>query len=333
MNKNLINTSLILLLLICSCTVKERYIKLQGTTQGTTYHIIYSSGKGVNFSKEIDSILTHVMHNFSLWDSSSVISRINRNEYNEDLDWMFINLFNKAKEVYRQSSGAFNPTVGPLVDMWGFGAHSHHHIADTTKLSEIKRHIGMDKVYLNKNRLIKKDSLVALNFNAIAQGYSVDLVSLFFEKQGIKNYLVEIGGEVRVKGVNNKNEKWRIGIDKPVEGSSPGINIEALIELDNLSVSTSGNYRNFFVENGVKYAHHINPHTGYPERNNLLSVSIFTKECANADGYATAMLILGLDEAIKLAEKKKFNIYLIYCDQNGGYKQYISEGLKKMIIK
>ena len=177
-------------------------------------------------------------------------------------------------------------------------------------MKKLLKIVGYTKVKLSGNKIIKEYPGTKLDFNAIAQGYSVDVISEFFDNLGIQNYLVEIGGEIKTKGLNPGGMVWKVGVDKPVDKSTPGQELEAVLKLKDMAVSTSGNYRKFYIENGVKYGHHIDPHTGYPTRNNLLSATVITNQCIRADAYATAFLVLGLEKAKKLADRVKNRCFI-----------------------
>ncbi|MGE5395584.1 MAG: FAD:protein FMN transferase [Candidatus Saccharibacteria bacterium] len=326
---------LIPVFILASCGPKKsEYVKIAGFAQGTTYHITYENSKNKDYSQDIDSILKAFDKSMSIYDSTSIISRINNNDPTVEADDWFINVFNASVEVSKVSNGAFDITVGPVVDAWGFGNTpiAKH---DTAYIDSLLQFVGMDKVRLEGRKVIKKFPGVKIDVNAIAQGYSVDVVSEFFESKGIKNYLVEIGGEVRCKGVNAKNNVWRVGIDKPTEGNlTPGEEIQSIVELKNRSLTTAGNYRKFFVEGGVKYGHTIDPKTGFPAKNTLLSATVVCDDAMTADAYDTAFMVLGLDKSIELLKHLKgIEVYFIYSDSQGEYKIYCSEGMKKMIVE
>jgi thiamine biosynthesis lipoprotein len=221
--------------------------------------------------------------------------------------------------------------VGPLVKAWGFGPDAHKNFTESKRDSLMKL-VGMRKVSLVNGRLKKDNPAICLDFNAIAQGYSVDVICRFFDKQGIKNYLIEIGGEVRAKG-SKGGKLWRVGIDKPVDGNmSPGESLQAVLELKDKAIATSGNYRKFYVENGIKYSHHIDPKTGNISKNSLLSVSIIASECALADGVATGCIVMGKEKAIEfLSNHPEFEAYLVYSDSNGNFKTWMSDKLADYI--
>jgi thiamine biosynthesis lipoprotein len=267
----------------------------------------------------------------STYIPTSIISRINANEKNVVVDKYFIACFNKAKEVWKNTNGAFDPTVYPIVNAWGFGPGKKQKI-EKSKIDSMLKFVGFDLINLKGNTVVKKDPRVALDFNAFAQGYSVDVVSEYLNSLGITSYIVEIGGEVYARGKQPNGENWTIGIEKPIDNKLSENPLKATIKLENLAVATSGNYRRFIVEDGVKYAHHIDPKTGYPAKNNLLSASVFAKECISSDANATGILVLGLEKAKKfLAKHKELQVYLIYSDDKGNYQVFESEGLKSII--
>jgi thiamine biosynthesis lipoprotein len=322
-----------ILLVIFSC--KERkfeYVKVQGYAQGTTYHITYENSAGHDFAFQIDSILKAFDLSLSEYIPNSIISRLNANDTSVEIDELFRTVFLKSQEVNKNSNGAFDITVGPLVEAWGFGpkgkiTNSKSHI------DSLLKYVGMDKVKIVGKKVIKKYPRVSIDVNAIAQGFSVDVVCKFFDSYGIKNYVVEIGGELRAKGKNAHGEKWQIGIDKPVDGSNKtNEQIQAIISLSDKAIATSGDYRKFFVEDGKKYAHHIDPRTGYPAKQNLLSASIIADDCITADGYGTACMVSGLEKSIKLLSKhKELQAFLIYSNDSGKLCEYMTEGARKII--
>jgi FAD:protein FMN transferase len=319
----------ILILIATSCKEKQYYY-IEGFAQGTTFHITYQGRN--DYSKDINQILKDFDRSLSSYIDSSILSRINNNDPDVVPDSLFIAVFNKSKEVYLNTDGMFDITVGPLVKTWGFLKDTtiRH---DSANIKDLLQYVGLNKVKIENHKVIKALPGIIIDVNAIAQGYSVDIVSNFLEKRGSENYLVEIGGEIRSKGINAKEKKWRIGIDKPEDGNqTPGEKLQTIIDISNKSISTSGNYRKFYIENGIKYSHTINPKTGYPAKNNLLSATIVADDCITADAYATACMVGGLEKSKELLRKiKGLEGYLIYSDSTGNYQIYVTEGLKGMI--
>jgi len=338
MKKNIKNVAIIIiinaviLLLAGSGCSRGEYIKLAGFTQGTSYHITYESRDSKNLQNEIDSLLSDFDNTFSTYIPGSIISQINRNETGVNINDHFIKVFNKAYEVYKATDGVFDITVAPLVNAWGFGFTEKADV-DSAMIDSLLQYVGMEKVMIEDRKIIKKYKEMMLDCNAIAQGYAVDVAADFLDKKGIRNYLVEIGGEIRTRGVNAEGNLWRIGIDRPLEKNIiPGTYLQAIVELRNRSLATSGNYRKFYEVNGIKYAHSIDPKTGYPVFKNLLSVTVLAEDCMTADAYATALMVMGLDEAKDfLPRHKELEAYLVFSDDKGNYVTYITPGLKSYL--
>jgi len=326
---------LILILLSCSTTKNtESLVYNYGNTQGTTYSIKYISPKGQNFQEEIDSLLKLVDLSMSTYKKESIISKINRNQ-SMQTDSIFRLVFNEAIRIATQTKGAFDPTIAPVINYWGFGFENIQN-KDQSKLEVLIQSVGYENIKLNDSTIVKSNPKTQLDFNAIAQGFSVDYIANHLNKKGINNYMVEIGGEVKSKGLNTDDEFWRIGIDKP------SVNIEedrfqAIIELNNKSVASSGNYRKFKVDDdsGMKYAHTIDPNSGMPVLSNLLGVTVSTESCMQADAYATAFMVMGVDSSIRFLEEHSYldiDVLMIYSGANGKWLQYQTEGFKNMTI-
>lgn len=322
-----------LLLCVSSCKQEIVFSDFNGFAQGSTYRMIFENPGSFNV-QDIQNEVEKLLHDFdmslSLYEDSSLLCRINRNE-TDVTDELFEEVFNKSKELSGLTDGYFDVTVGPLVKAWGFGPDARKNFSEETRDSLIQL-VGIDKVDIQNGRIIKKDPRVSLDFNAIAQGYSVDIISRFFDRKGIKGYLVEIGGEVRVKG-DKGGAMWKIGIDKPEDNNMiPGNELQAVIKLKDRSLATSGNYRKFYVENGVKYSHTIDPKTGYPARNQLLSATILASDCATADGIATACMAMGKNKTIEfLEDNPEYEAFLVFSDDSGSFRTWSSGKLKKYI--
>lgn len=334
--KSSISVLFLFVLLLNACQPQkpeQKYIKFAGKTQGTTYHITCKTSDSVDVVQQIvDSILHAFDMEFSIYNKQSTITKVNNNDSTAVLDSMFIEMINFSRKINQMSAGSFDITVGPLVNAWGFGPDTKKKPSQKT-IDSLLVITGMSKIKIEGNKLIKSSPKIRIDVNGIAQGYSVDLVADFFEKSGVENYMVEIGGEVRCKGVNEKGKLWRIGIDKPVENNNGAEHqLQAIVELNNESVSTSGSYRRFYIENGVKYSHTINPFNGYPARNTLLSVTIFDKKCAFADAVATACMVKGLDSSKLFLSENKIKAYMIYSDLEGNLKEYYSKSLDKNVF-
>lgn len=317
-----------------SCTEKQgdSLIKITGEAQGTTYSIAYLSSEVIDYKKSIDSLLRIIDTSLSTWVSSSIVSRVNKNDSTVKPDQHFINVFNKAIEVSELTSGDFDITVGPIINAWGFGFSKKEKI-DSLLIDSLLKNIGYKMVRLKNDKLIKDKGSIQLDFNAIAQGYSVDVLGDLLEAKGITDYFIELGGEVIAKGHKQGGEKWKIGIDSPDENNTDERKIKAIIQLENKALATSGNYRKFYIENGRKYSHIIDPHTGYPAKHHLLSASIIAPDCMTADAFATAFMVMGVEKSKEFLSKHQelgLEAYFIY-DEDGKWKTYISEGIKKQL--
>jgi thiamine biosynthesis lipoprotein len=321
-------------LILASCTPQPEYAELNGLTQGTTYHIVVEKTPGLDvmaLRQEIEQLFSEIDNSLSIYNDSSVISAINTNR-SDQTDTLFREVFRASAEISDQTGGLFDITIGPLVRSWGFGPDAMKRF-DESMLDSLLALIGMDKVRLEGDRIIKADPDMYIDVNAIAQGYTVDLVADLIVSRGIPQCLVEVGGEVRTVG-DKHGMSWRVGIDTQSEGNFiPGSDIQVKLRLDDRALATSGNYRKFFVEDGVKYSHTIDPRTGYPARHTLLSATIIASTGAVADAWATACMVAGKDEAIEFIGKFDFlEGYLIYSDEQGEMKSWVSEGIRKMII-
>ncbi|MFA5849416.1 MAG: FAD:protein FMN transferase [Bacteroidales bacterium] len=308
-------TSIFLLTLITSgCSRNAAYRNIEGFTQGTTYHITYSPDIKDSLDSFVNEILLNVDNSLSVYNDSSIISRLNRGD-SVVIDSLFINVFNRSKEIYQISNGAFDISGAPLFDIWGFGFKNKERVTQTM-IDSILPYVGMDKVNIEEGVLVKSDKRLTLNANAIAQGYTADVIAKEFDKLGIMNYLIEIGGEIFCKGVNSKGKEWTIGIDKPVEGNMiQGDDLQVVLSLTDKGLATSGNYRKFYEEGGEKFSHTIDPKTGYPVRHNLLSATVIAEDAMTADALATFFMVVGLDKAkLFLAQYDDVQAYLVYAD-------------------
>ncbi len=312
-------SSLFFLLLVSCNDVADDYLTLDGQAQGTTFHIVYQDESDRDFSMAVDSLFRLMDSSMSLWDKNSLISRLNQNEPDLLLDEHFIAVFNQARGIAQATQGALDITIGPLVKAWKISSREDIPLPDAATIDSLLSFTGFNNVQIENGMLIKSDPRVQLDFNAIAQGYTVDLIGQFLEQKGIINYLVEVGGEVKTKGVNIRHKHWQIGIDKPVESASDQRELQTSVSLANQALATSGSYRKFKEVNGMKFSHVINPKTGYPANQTLLSVSVIADDCATADGYATAFLVMGLEKTMSFANEQKMPVFCIYADENGDF--------------
>jgi FAD:protein FMN transferase len=302
-------------------------VTFSGQTMGTTYSLTYLTESGKNLQSSVDSLLVVFNNSLSTYIPDSEISQFNR------ADSLLFKLpylpqvLNASKKVFQNTNGAFDPTIGPLVNVWGFGPGGPE-LKDSTDISLLLDAVGFDKIQFDEKLVRKTKPGMYLDFSAIAKGQGVDVIADFLNKKGIENYLVEIGGELVAKGVNEKGELWKVGINRPDESANAS-DLYSIIALENRGMATSGNYRNYYVRDSVKISHTINPATGYPVNHSLLSATVLAKDCMTADAYATAMMVMGLDRAIQLdSTLSEIEVFLIYDDGKGGYATFASETLK-----
>jgi len=327
---------LFLLILATGCRQKKaaKNYYFEGDALGTTYHIKAFASKNSKDvqKKDIDSVVTAINNSLSTYQLNSLISRINKGEVLK-LDQHFIDVYQAAKKIYRQTGGLYDPTIGILVNAWGFGPKEKikNIEQDSTIVDSLKRYVGYDFLSIDENRFLKKRyPQVYIDYNSIAKGYAIDRIAKMFENKGFKNYLVEMGGEVVTKGQNtDKNREWLVAIDNP--NRKNGDKFISKIALSNQAIATSGNYRKFYIDKktGKKYVHTINPKTGYPVQRHLLSASIISDNCTMADGYATACMVMGLDAAKKFLKlHPELQAFLVYSDDQGNIKTFKTKGVK-----
>ena len=309
------------------------YISIAGFTQGTSYHITYQSpgSDTLELQQEIDDLLAEFDQSLSTYIDTSNISRINRNE-TDRVDPYFEAVFNESKRINKLTNGAFDITVGPLIDAWGFGPGMKMEMSQEV-IDSLMQFVGMDQVHIENGRIVKALPGIRLDVNAIAQGYAVDVVAEFLQKQKVKNYMVEIGGELTTEGLSPRGDHWRVGVDKPVFGNMmPGQEMQEVVSLSGKSLASSGNYRKYYELDGKKIVHTIDPLTGYTRMSNLLSVTIITEKCITADALATSCMVLGLEGSKELINSlEDTDALLIYTDEDGLYLEWTTSGMDEML--
>ncbi|MDA9807927.1 FAD:protein FMN transferase [Flavobacteriales bacterium] len=324
---------LVIALCACSSTDNRILVKNSGEAQGSYYHIQYLSENGENYKSQIDSILLEVDSSLSIYKDYSLISKLNKRE-NIKTDTLFNAVFLGAQKVFVQSKGNFDCSVLPLVNAWGFYKNKlgDSLVIDSAKFRKILSYVGFDKISLIADSLVLPKGM-SLDFNSIAQGYTVDVIAQFLECKGDSNYLVEVGGELLAKGKNADGNIWRVGVDKPSEDIDKHERFQFILDLENKALATSGNYRKFYEKNGVKYAHTISPFTGFPAQNRLLSVTVIHDNCMLADAYATAFMAMGVKQSKQFAKKhSEIEIYLVYSGKDGVWKTFVSPNMQNRII-
>lgn len=329
--------SFFLILLITSCQPeKQEIVRAEGEALGTTYHISYFSDRPIEMDHSLDSIFDLVNQSMSTYQSDSDISRINRGEENVKVDPMFLEVFELSEQVYRESGGYFDPTVGDIVNLYGFGSEEGVSDPDSTMVDSLMQFVGMDKTAISDEGVfIKKYPEVYIEFNAIAKGYAIDVIGDFLDSKGVDNYLIELGGELLAKGKNlTKDTYWRVGVDDP-QMETERRQMIAVLELRDRAMATSGNYRKFREDpdTGEQYVHTINPLTGLPERGDLLSATVLAPNCALADAYATAFMAMGYERSRALVEElQEIDVFFLYLDPTGERKEYLTPGLEEVIL-
>ena len=329
--KKIFYTAFLLSLFSCGEQApKKQKMVVEGYAQGTTYNIVYISDDGIDYQRAIDSTLIEIDNSLSTYQKKSIISKFNQADSIFEVDKMFADVFNISKKAFEISEGAFDPTIAPIVNAWGFGFENLH-ATDSVTIDSLRLFVDFTKITMNENKVVKEEKGMMLDFNAVAQGYSVDVLADLLEARGINNYLVEVGGELKAKGLNLNGTFWRIGIDKPLADLEER-ELEAIVNLNNKALATSGNYRKFYEKNGMKYSHTINPKTGYPVSHNLLSATVISNNCGEADAFATVFMVVGLEDAKKIISKNKnLEALLIYSNEDGDLQTFITDGLTDFI--
>lgn len=328
---------LIFLICLVSCSIDESSKKSvlvtnKGNTQGTYYYIKYLSINGQSFQTDIDSILNEIDLSLSIYNNNSLISNINSGD-SVKTDFLFNTVFDVSKEINEKTNGAFDPSISPLVNYWGFYNYTgvKEILVDSTEINNILKNIGFDKIKI-KNNLVQLPTNMSLDFNSIAQGYTVDLIGSYLRKVGVNDFLINVGGENLASGKNQEGDIWKIGIEKPTNKINDDYKL--ILSLNNKAIATSGNYRKFHKINGKKYSHVIDPLTGYPAYNRLLSVSVIHDDCMIADAYATAFMVMGVKKTKDFIKKnKELQVFLIYSSkENEELETYISPSLNNSVI-
>lgn len=332
--------SLLFVLAACGDSSFES-TEIYGETQGTTYNIIIVSEDVSLSRKEMDELFHEFDLSLSTYIDNSVISRINESTdfiYINDEHGYFAKCYKESQHIYQQTEGLFDPSVFPLVKGWGFMDNIESPLSQL-QVDSLLNFVSFEKMKLHEVefsegekhiRFKKSEPEFKLDFNAIAQGLSVDVVDRYLQTKGFTDYYIEIGGEIIVKGKNREGEQWKIGVDTPIENATTR-ELENVLHVSDKAIATSGNYRKFYVKDGVKYAHTLNPATGFPVGHSLLSATVIADQCSTADGYATAFMVMGVDATIEFVKnhpEEKLEVYLLFADENGEVKRRMSEGFE-----
>ena len=318
----------------CGTQSSDEHI-YSGEALGTSYQLKFYGSGTFKIQKGLDSIFVVINKSMSTYQNDSDISKINAGDTSIQVDENFRQVFNFSEKIYRESDGYFDPTVGNLVNAYGFGPNNQFGDLNQAEIDSMLQYVGFNKLKLTAdNKILKEQPEIYIDFNAIAKGYTVDVIARFLERKGIQDYLIEVGGELVARGLNkNKNQPWIVAIDDPLQ-TEGNRSFQATLKLENRAMATSGNYRKFRWDSitGQRFVHTINPITGLPKKSNLLSASVLAENCALADGYATAFMALGLERSKEMLKKlENVEVYLVYSE-NDQLKVYTSEGFKKVLI-
>lgn len=327
--------TLVVVLVLAGCTSQQpETVRFGGQAMGTSYSVIYQldSGDGVDQAR-VDSVLDALNLSMSTYIDSSIISRINASSDTTqwyDLDSHFLRVMDRSMELYDQSGGALNPALGPLIDAWGFGAEGPRATPDDEEIEALRPVVDFSRFSVDAGRMALKKGIAeaALNFNAIAKGYGVDVVGELLESAGIENYFVEIGGEVRTRGHHPDNRPWRVGIERPAENMLAGRTVQQVVNLLDASMATSGNYRNYIERDGERFAHIIDPVSGRSQTTSMLSATVIAPDCMTADAWATAFIVMGLDLAMEVVEADStVEAFFILAGDEGAFDIRMSSGM------
>lgn len=312
-------------------------LRLNGEAQGTYYHIILvdAAAEVASYQAGIDSVFAEIDQAFSTYLDTSLISRFNFSDSGIVVNEIFLHLLDQSRRLHRETGGAFDPTVAPLVEAYGFGPSRQQHPVDSQERQRLLSLVGLEKITRQGKMLKKPLPEMKLDFNAIAQGYTVDAIAAYLDAQQIEAYMVEVGGELKAKGTKAGNDPWVIGIDKPEEeAETVDRQLQLKLKLENKALATSGNYRKFYLKDGQKITHTIDPKSGMTMDRSLLSATVITDSCAVADGLATAFMVMGKEKTVEfLEDHKDIHGILIFSDEKGYLRTYISPGIADRIMK
>lgn len=320
------------LMILASCGRPPQKMVLQGLAQGSYYAVTYYDEQGRNFQREVDSIFRAIDRSVNLWVDSSIISKVNRNEV-VTLDSIFIDNFNIAQQAAQLSNGYFDPTISPIVAAWGFSYKNGDSITPQL-IDSLKGLVDYRKIRIEDGKVVKENPSIQLDFNAIAQGYTSDLIAVFLESKGIKNYLVDTGGEIMARGSKPNDSPWIVGIEKPAENMDAERIVQTRITLRDKGLVTSGSTRKYVERNGKRYSHCIDPKTGYPVMHHVLSVTVMAGSSVWADALASICMVMGLEQSLPLIESMDgVEAYYIFVNDSNELETFATAGFQKLIIE
>lgn len=319
--------------LLGSCKSQSPLVKkqLNGEAQGTYYAITYFDEQERELQHDVDSMFLLFDHSASLWDKNSLITRINNNDTTVLPDDFFIQNFKLACEIAKKTDGYFDFTIGPLVKMWGFGLEKRTVVSSEMVVEKLKL-VDYRKVHLINGRIVKDNPEILFDFNAIAQGFSVDFLAQFFLSKGIDRFIIDVGGEIYANKTKPDGIPWMVGVEQPSREIEDGRSIQQVVHLTDMGLATSGSYRNYYEENGKRFSHVIDVKTGYPVTHNLLSVTVLAKNASVADGYCTAFLAMGIEKSLELLKTlPEIEAYFISAEDSNSFETFATDGFKKII--
>jgi thiamine biosynthesis lipoprotein len=307
--------------------------KIKGYAQGTSYSITYYAKEEWVKKESVDSILNVIDQSMSLYKPNSLLTKFNESTAGIAVDFHFMKVYKRANSIFRDTEGKFDVTVAPLVQAWGFGPKKMEKFPDDATIKQLLKCVGMDKLVCSYLMLKKKNACVQVDFNGIAQGYSVDVIAEYLELHKVNRYMVEVGGELRINGTKPDKQLFKVGIEGPTNKTLSDQNIKHILQFKKGAITTSGNYQKYVMNGNQRISHLIDPKTGYPLKNEMISVTVFAKDAITADGYDNALMAMSVKEALKFAAKRKnMELYIIYTKPNGELADTLSAGFKKMIV-